>query len=123
MKSILRIKRVNWGLHSDMDWDEIRYLLYPNGSYKISAKNGRKEIMKEYSISGKFSNDKLNATLKLINEFNKCEPSIRVDACDGEGFEITTYNEEGCKMGYRALGYVYGIDTIEQMVKMFDEDL
>lgn len=39
MKSILRIRRHNWGLCTAYDWSVIRYLLYPDGSYKQIGKN------------------------------------------------------------------------------------
>jgi len=122
MKAIMRIKRHNWGLCTVFDWSEIKYSLYPDGSYTIATRDGNKKPIIQMSDKGVLPNSEFAKAKKLMNQFNNHEPFPKIDACDGEAFEITTYDEQGNIVGHRSLGYIYGIEVIEKLVQIFDSD-
>ncbi len=108
-KIILKIENHNWRLITKSTWNTKIWCIYDDLSVEYEIKNGEN---KTKSYSHKISDEDLKRIIKNI-ELAKSE-NREVQAFDGEGWEFIQ-NENSNVVWERKLGYIYGIEPLENV--------
>lgn len=119
---LLKAKNYNWGLIGPGSWDERSWKVYDDGSYILSIKyrpedfdrNPRKDTFK--GTMDKHSISELN---RLVTGQWSVSP---VDACDGEAWEFTAYDNKGEIHQLFDCGYIYGVEVLEKIANLLPND-
>ena len=114
MKSvILEMRHANWGMIGQDSWKGSRYTLYDDLSVdRIDDYNSTEDNEKKlsYDITQE-QYDVIKKNLDLAKTID-----TKVEACDGESYEFIEY-KDGSVIWKRDLGYIYGIEPLENIVK------
>ena len=135
-KRLLKATEHNWSMMGPGDWNNTTWSIFYDGFYEVvSAFNPTAEEwdamresdgrlkLRERKVTGKMDPE----AFKKLQEAMKCEPwrdpSLVVDACDGVGWEIESYKEDGSidKTSGR-LDYIYGHSVLETIVSLLPSD-
>ena len=119
---ILKAKEHNWGLIGPGDWEKHSWKIQDDGwyEYKESYRSGSGDIEEIPTVTeeGVLSSSQLAQLKDLLAAEWSEEKS---DACDGAAWEFKMY-ESGEIKKHRELGYIYGLEPYESMVKLLTEE-
>ena len=136
---LLKAVKHNWGLMGPGDWNEVKWLIFPDGTYEVvttfipsfRAYEEIEEMLKRHErpkpvkkiTTGKLADE----VLSKLQEAIKCEPwrdpSLVVHACDGVAWEIESYRDEGSiEKTSGNLDYIYGHRVLETIVSLLPSD-
>jgi len=133
-KRVLLLKAVehNWDMIGPGEWYKVTWRIYYDGSYEIfSTFNPPDEAYEKENrpkpVRRKTSGTMEEAEFSKFREAMKREPwrdpSLIVDACDGEAWEIESYNKDGSiDKSSGKLGYIYGHSVLETIVSLLPSD-
>lgn len=108
-KLVLKIEDHDWGLKTIYTWNTKTWYIYDNLSVEYEIRNGENKIK---SYSHKINDVDLKQIIKnieLAKSYNH-----EVQAVDGEAWEFIQY-ENGNTVWERKLGYIYGIEPLENI--------
>ena len=119
---ILKVKEHNWGLIGPGDWEKHSWKIQDDGwyEYKESYRSGTGDIEEIPTLTeeGALSASQLSRLKDLLAAEWTDE---KTDACDGTAWEFKMY-ESGEIKKHRDLGYIYGIEPFESIVKLLTEE-
>ena len=111
-KIILKIEDHDWGLKTIYTWNTKTWSIYDDLSIEYKIVNGENKVK---SYSHNISDKDLK---QIIQNIDLAKSDNReVQACDGEAWEFTQY-ENGNVVWERKLGYIYGIEPLENISDM-----
>ncbi len=120
---ILKAKEHNWGLIGPGSWERRSWKINDDGwyEYKESYRSGSDDELPEIPtvVEERVLSSLQLSRLKELLEQPWSEE--KTDACDGAAWEFKMYqNDELTK--HRDLGYIYGIEPFESIVKLLTEE-
>ena len=119
---ILKAKEHNWGLIGPGDWEKHSWKIQDDGwyEYKEAYRSGNGDIEEIPTVTeeGVLSSSQLSQLKDLLAAEWTDE---KTDACDGAAWEFKMY-ENGEIKKHRDLGYIYGIEPFESIVKLLTEE-
>ena len=115
-------KEHNWGLIGPGDWEKHSWKIQDDGwyEYKESYRSGTGDIEEILTVTEErvLSSSQLSQLKDLLEAEWKDE---KTDACDGAAWGFKMY-ENGEIKKHRDLGYIYGIEPFESIVKLLTEE-
>ncbi|WP_026652031.1 hypothetical protein [Butyrivibrio proteoclasticus] len=106
----------NWGLVSDYEgyWSHTNYYVYYDGTIETTGHYcymGIDYVSKSEEV---LSTEELNTFKKTVKSLK--EDTTNNDACDGDCWGISVFDEEGKNLVTVPTGYVYGNDKMEKTI-------
>lgn len=119
MKNIsLRVKKCNWGMIGPNKWVSKEWLIYDNLEVELIRETNT--LNKDERITTSNYLISKDTYTYLMNELEKAKKEDKkVDAFDGVAVEVVSYLN-GVEIYKRELGYIYGINTLENIVKVLE---
>ena len=108
MGKLLKAEHHNWDLATIYDWKQDVFELSYDGKLHILVKYMDPVVDCVVYVS----EDDLEKIQTLIPQINIDK---RVDACDGSAWKFTAYDPAGKKSFQRDIGYIYGIEPLENI--------
>ena len=119
---ILKAKEHNWGLIGPGDWETRSWKINDDGwyEYKETYRSGNGEIVE---IPNVVEEDVLSSgQLVRLKEMMACTwPTEKAEIDDGTAWEFKMY-DGGTVVKHRDLGYIYGLEPYESIVKLLREE-
>ena len=119
---ILKAKEHNWGLIGPGSWERRSWKINDDGwyEYKESYRSGSDDIPEIPTVveEGVLSGTQLTQLKELLDYPWSEEKS---DACDGTAWEFKMYDDDHL-VKHRDLGYIYGIELFESIVKLLMDE-
>ena len=119
---LLKAVEHNWGLTGPGDWNEVKWLIFSDGSYEMVSKFNTYEETGNKTV-GQMNKKVFNKLRKTLKRKEWRDPSLNVFAHDGVAWEIELYREDGSiekTSGKR--GYIYGHRVLETIVSLLPSD-
>lgn len=108
----LKAEHQNWGLHTAWDWQEDIFELSADGDLHIVVRFYKPVVDCVVKVS-ESDMEKLRALIACASAVGR-----RVDACDGDAWSFSAYNERGKQIFHYELGHIYGIREMEEIGKI-----
>lgn len=127
---MLKATEHNWSLMGPGDWNEIKWEVYYDGSYRITAffNPSFDEMMKvnhrrvSRTHSGKLSTSKFKELMNNLDSKQWRDPRIdNRGSCDGTAWEVEYYSVSGEILNSSKLDYIYGHECLEKIVSCLPE--
>ena len=119
---ILKAKEHNWGLIGPGSWERRSWKINDDGwyEYKESYRSGSGDIEEIPTVVEErvLSSTQLSQLKELLA---LPWPEEKTDACDGAAWEFKKYQND-VLIKHRDLGYIYGIEPFESIVKQLTEE-
>jgi hypothetical protein len=119
MKNIsLRVKKCNWVMIGPIKWVSKEWLIYDNLDVELIKETNT--LNKDERITTSNYLISKDTYTYLMNELEKAKKEDKkVEAFDGVAVEVVSYLN-GVEIYKRELGYIYGINTLENIVKVLE---
>ena len=136
---LLTAKKHNWYMIGPGDWTVVSWRIFSDKSYRITISfmkdhgsiekafemelmRKRRNIHNYKRQSGVMSVDQFEKLKEVLDKESWRDPKLRIDACDGEAWEICHYSSEGELLRSSGpLGYIYGEEVLETIVSCLPE--
>lgn len=123
-KWLFRAIHYNWGLIGPCDWEKTYWTVYADGTvledirYRPDCDGKRRIIRKHLRFS-----EEAFAQLSQLLSTDFVDACTNQNGCDGEAWEMTTYNENEEVTHHIPIGYIYDskpLCRIENLLEKMD---